>query len=118
MLFHDGEFRLYPPRFSYIWVFGQPVFGSDDVRSQSQSRPAMTAARPRGFGLQPVEKRQAELAGSFQMPRGILLAHFLQVSQPVVILTPVDQAEIARIRPTSTVPHVRDPAVNTKTPLG
>jgi len=55
---------------------------------------AQAAVEPRRLGLHPVEQRQAQLTGSAQVTGGFRFARFADVAEPVVVLRPVDKADV------------------------
>jgi len=81
-----------------VRILRQPVLGADDIRPQAHALPARAAVRPGRFGLQPVEQREAELFGPFEMARGFFGGHLAKIAEDVIVLRPVDQRDVARIR--------------------
>src|SRR5690242_16645814 len=99
MLLEYGEHGLNAPRFADIRRLGESVFRTDDVFAQTKSFPALPAIGPWRVGLHPVQQRQAQL---LRLPQilGLLLARSSQkISQPEIVLRPVDEGDVARIGP-------------------
>jgi len=98
MLLANRKFGPDPPRFPDIRVLGQPVVGADNIRSQPQAGPSGLAVGPGRLGLHPVQQGQAELAGAAFVSRPFFRADINQVAEPVIVLRPVDQADVALVR--------------------
>src|SRR5439155_4482619 len=96
MLLQNGKLRLDAPRFANVWELGQTVLGAHDIATESQAFPAGAPVRPRRLGLDPVEERQAQLLGLHEMPCRFLFRDIDQTAEPVIVLRPVHQANVAR----------------------
>src|SRR5579864_2536798 len=106
LLLDDGELSQNPPRFANVGILRQSIFGPDDVRTQPQTGPPLPAIRPGNLSLQPVKQRQAELLRSMDMMRRLVATHFANISQPVVVLRPIHQRDVAGVSPRNVIPPV------------
>ena len=111
VLFEDGEDGPDSPRLADVRELGQPVLGADKIAPQAQPGPAGAAVGAGCFGLEPVEQRQAELLG----PVGMALAFFRgapdEIAQEVIVLGPVDKADVGRVGARGKVVAIGDAAI-------
>src|SRR5262245_15012423 len=97
VLFEHGELRPDTPGLPNIRILGQAVLCSHRIFPQSQSGPTLAAIRPRSSGLHPVKERKTELLGALQMAPSFAFTHLVEVAQPIIILRPVNQRDIAAV---------------------
>ncbi|OQB94286.1 MAG: hypothetical protein BWX84_00272 [Verrucomicrobia bacterium ADurb.Bin118] len=98
MLLHHGELGANPPALANVRILRQTILRAEEIRAQPQPLPAGAAIRSRRLGLQPVEQRETQLFGAREMSGRLRLRHLAKIAEPIIILWPVYQRDVARIR--------------------
>ncbi len=111
VFFEHRKLRQDPPRFADVGVLRQSVLGADHVRTEPQSWPTGPAIGARDLGLQPVQQRQTELFGAVDVGRLLVRIDAHEVAQQVIVLRPVDQADVRAVGAGFKVLLVGDPAI-------
>ena len=73
----------------------EAVVRAHDLRTQLQPLPPSLAVRPRRVGLHPVKQRKTEILGPLQVPFGGFAVVAVDVAEPVIVLRPVHETDIA-----------------------
>ena len=88
-----------PPRLPHVGRRREPVGrAADDVAAQPQPGVADAAVRARRLGLQPVEQAEAELPRAIEVASALGRVDADDGAEPVVVLRPVHDGDVARAR--------------------
>src|SRR5919109_2842217 len=111
VLFDDGLLGPHAARLPDVWILGEAVLRPREVRSQPKAGIAVPAVGTRGLGLHPVQQGEAQLFGPAQVSRRLFSAYLADRAQPIVVLRPVDQRDVALEGAGEELILVHDPAV-------
>ena len=97
VLLPDHEFCSNAARLTTVRLLRQSIRRAEGLAVEPQAREAGSPVRTWRLGLQPIEKTEAELPGLITRPRARFLADADQRPQPVVVLGPVHDDDVAHV---------------------
>src|SRR5690606_29372998 len=106
VLFENCELGKDAPRLADVRILGESIVGAGKIAAKPESFPAGAAVRTRRFGLHPIQERETKLLGAVQMRQSFLRLIAMNIAEPVVVLRPIDQRDIAFVSAGGEVPLV------------
>ena len=93
MVLRHGEYGFDPAAFADIGSLRESILGAHHIFAQPKALPTTSPIRSQSFRLQPIEETQAQFSC-----RQVMLGPFrivVEVAEPVVVLRPIHQTDIA-----------------------